>query len=568
MTSPPPSSVAQAAILVGQPKKKNKPRPIVEQVPDYIRGYQKEMTELKKITAAALPQTTPTTLISKATAPEQSCNTEVKVILLSMLDEFDLNGLDSALRSTSEWCRDQRQVSKDKSFRDFEKAKPSDSQNLLCCCEVAVLKAFIRGDAPHMEASSSVFHQKLNNHHLRKVPGNYIQFICRRNADTVEDKNGTQSSTKWQNDEYAGCGLSWNELEDVYQAGMAYIDPNQAQVGWDIDDTFEKHTFTRTEYDAIIIPNGPSQLGKRERFLNSKKNMVSARVKVIEEWLKAIRVFLDEFPPNIDKDEPMRVCFVEVGWGRDLAARALAHEDFDSSNYLLSLFRCLVKYAVDPSGTTFIVRRYMINALPRPSEALIDAHISDVMTTILASSFWFQGGLNPSEAGGGGVQAKALQAVNHQILDQYNAMYQQGSLHRINLKRMQEKVAETKKAHDTFRDRAAVEQRIDLKKQKLSAKIKKAEETMKKLTIAHRIADLKENLEMGQRRNVRGATPGMTIASQGRSSREGTVDTQALLRGSSMPPPSSPPRIKASRLRNIMTIDEDDEDEVNTWDDE
>lgn len=113
---------------------------------------------------------------------------------------------------------------------------------------------------------------------------------------------------------------------------------------------------------------------------------------VKEIWLKEGQELFDRDPDDPLLDIPMRRCFQEVGWGADVHGRAADHPTHIATNYLLGLFHATVT-RFNPG--VFKMFQYQVLRVTTPDHA----SLSEYLISQVASSYWYEAGLNTELAG-------------------------------------------------------------------------------------------------------------------------------------------------------------------------
>ena len=282
--------------------------------------------------------------------------------------------------------------------------------NMLCTMEFEFLKAMIRGDLMHRYYTDDDFRLRVEkNHTLEKTPGNYLQMMCRKEFLPVVPANvasdaATQAGRQVL-DEHRGKGFTFLELEELYRGIDDYAWKPEFAILVDGQYQGGDATITATQYR-----HDPSQPGYRRFFpnRNARKRIGEWQLQLEETYVKKIAAMKKANPDDPKLKIPMLRVFYEAGWGWDVANRATSHEDHRASNNLWTFYLALCEQLFP---RRFEVMRFLINRLPRWSvleEVFQDANISDVAMSIIASSFWFNCGLNPSPAAGGGVSSRFI----------------------------------------------------------------------------------------------------------------------------------------------------------------
>jgi hypothetical protein len=355
--------------------------------------------------------------------------------------------------------------------------------NMLCTMEFEFLKAMIRGDLMHRYYTDYDFRLRVGrNHTPEKTPGNYLQMMCRPEYLPVTPENIASDvatpAGRQVKDPHRGKGFTFLELEELHQGINDYA--WNADFAFEVDRHYQGGDATATETQYRDDPSQPEQ----RRFFpneNARKRIEEWRLQLEEIYMKKIKAMKKANPDDPKLKVPMLRVFCEAGWGWDVATRATSREDHKASNNLWTFYLALSEQLFPRK---FEVKRFLVNRLPRwgtEDEVFEDVNASNVGMPIIASSYWFQCGLNASPTAGDGVDKRRI--ADHATCIKLNMLmiYQEDapSLFHKNLDKydaMQEKMLKMEDAHKRKHE-IALELRED--KQKLLEKIQEKRKEVK-----------------------------------------------------------------------------------------
>ena len=360
--------------------------------------------------------------------------------------------------------------------------------NMLCTMEFEFLRALIRGDLMHRCYTDFDFRLRvLKNHTLEKTPGNYLQMMCRPQYLPVVPENiasdiATQAGRQVR-DPHCGKGFTFLELEQLHQGISDYA--------WDAKFAFKVDRHYQG-FDVKIIPTDyrhhPSQVAYRRYFPNENawKKIQEWQVQLYEVYVKKIQAMKKADPNDPKLKIPMMRVLYEAGWGWDIASRAGAHDDHHASNNLWTFYLALSEQLFPGK---FVIQRFLINRLPRwgtEDEIFQDANTSDVGMSILASSFWFQCGLNPSPAAGGGVASRHIPKYAGAIKRNMLKVYEENppSLFHTNLNKYDAMQEKQLKMEDARKRKHEIAQELREDKQGLLELIEEKRKEVKIMKVA------------------------------------------------------------------------------------
>lgn len=342
---------------------------------------------------------------------------------------FDSGGyaaLEEATQERAKQHKDDKEISPRENYSVINEETAVDLMMILASMYPGFLKGLIDGDLFYQYAQDPELHKAFDQiHSLDKIPGNYIQAMVQ--VDSLFDiaaspsSQMTQAANRKDNPD-KGKGLTLAQLHQVYECAKLYLpsDPNMdIQAVRDIDSVFQP------PYNVSNYKQG------RHRYVQQGTNENK-----FEKWLKVWKeVYIDRIEVMMQKDpndpllhEPMRVSFLEIGWGQDVKSRANSHDQHASSNLLYTFFQALVKHLFgDIAGhASFDVKRLATNFLNRGDSidfAYLDARVADVALTMIALTEWFNGGLNLAPGGGAGVKKSSLAIRLEWITEQAKKTY-------------------------------------------------------------------------------------------------------------------------------------------------
>lgn len=164
---------------------------------------------------------------------------------------------------------------------------------------------------------------------------------------------------------------------------------------------------------------------------NAKKVLLEFVEQVKRVWLEEGQKLYDRQPSDPQLDIPMRRCFQEVGWGADVFSRAAQHPNHVATNYVIGLFHATVTRFYPG---VFEMRQYQVLRVVRPEFA----SLSEYLISQIASSYWYEGGLNAELAG-----RCPYKGHHQQFYAENTRAVSESSLYKDNVKYQKEMVSKT-----------------------------------------------------------------------------------------------------------------------------
>jgi hypothetical protein len=220
-------------------------------------------------------------------------------------------------------------------------------------------------------------------HTLDNFPGVYVNILCR-----AEYPTSTKVSVKagqWAGYSLKPCELRivCNGIRRYLEGGNDAADRYAARV-----DAVYGHMHDNDRPKSSTVPDGIDYTAGQRRYGRSEDARKTACL-----WVEGIEVRLAPLESDARRWKlPLQQCFQEVGWGRNCQSRASKHTTHDGTNSLFGLVTAIVLHEY---AGVFAIEQYQMARLIKPE----DAGLMEVYCSILASSYWFWGGLNPVLAG-------------------------------------------------------------------------------------------------------------------------------------------------------------------------
>ncbi|KAJ9602571.1 hypothetical protein H2200_012764 [Cladophialophora chaetospira] len=348
------------------------------------------------------------------------------------------------------------------------------------------------------------------HHDLIKAPGNYVQAVGRKGMTLVLGNTQDTTAGRLVKDDYPGHWLTPNEILLFHEKSLVYLQDDA--YAYDVDVGYQGRPPNATlawyagkgptqGYHWRRYADKPEQRGKLEKFLQMIDVNFVQRIKKMKQ--------ADPTDPNLDV--PLKWGPLEIGYGKDLRARAQAHDHHPNSNHVYTFMLAMILFLFDPTQEKFQVYRFMVCRVPLAQKTANDdepfqaANTIDVGITMLACSHWFDGGCNPAFGAGGGVGKAQLNADWRYLQKSHAAMYQQGSLFRVNLGQEKAAFEVWKEREQTMRiatkkldDQENARKELLAKKDDLEARVKKIKEAQELLKADKDIAKFKPKLGAGE----------------------------------------------------------------------
>lgn len=247
---------------------------------------------------------------------------------------------------------------------DFQN-EVSDTFRLLMSAHRDILSACIHGDLPYRYSNDPTFRYACDTYHApERRPGIYVNWICRRTTQP-----------------YAGSGFTRAELRNVMDMVAVYFDtqdPRSASLAKKVDLAFPAIT---AELRNLDWDSGVRRFFVRDDLLDDFVNEINSQ-------------YLDRYESltTVERDQPLRKCLSETGWGKNCHNRLLDHQTLRLSNILLGLIYSIAEAAYPARFHLKFIQLFHITEAEQ-------AQVSELVGTLLCGSYWIDGGLNPALAG-------------------------------------------------------------------------------------------------------------------------------------------------------------------------
>lgn len=311
-------------------------------------------------------------------------------------------------------------------------------------------------------------------HSLDNYPGIYLNVYSRKPYPAAE--NTQVSASPW-----AGFGFTPREYEQICNKIRLYLGESSDSVEYARHiDCVHNPTKDRDRELNWDNPNGIDySLGQR-RYTRSMRGP-----EIILEWVEVIEINILLLRDALGhEDTPIARCITEVGWGRQCQQRASQHLIHDGTN---SLFGVVTAVAEFEYPGQFATEQFQMARL-KDGE---DVAPMEVYCSMIASSYWFNGGANPYPAGGmsqsgkASVRAKALDAAyaRNARINERNGPFEPC------LKAEREK---QNRSGDLFKSTPEVRQKVATLKREIVDELKKAKGVQANLRVEEALAPLRQ----------------------------------------------------------------------------
>ena len=172
-----------------------------------------------------------------------------------------------------------------------------------------------------------------------------------------------------------GKCLSGRSLKDVLDSAELYFEDDPA----DHDQNSSIDAFFKGSEDIL-----------ERRWGKSERSKIIAN-----EWISRVKEMYLKGLPDADLDERFTRCLAECGWGADMSLRAASHASNTNTTYLFAVYNVLTRRMGFPAPLQLAL-------FPIWTKKVELCRIAEVVGHILCSTYWFDGGLNASWAGGFG----------------------------------------------------------------------------------------------------------------------------------------------------------------------
>ncbi|KAI9873428.1 MAG: hypothetical protein M1830_000420 [Pleopsidium flavum] len=293
---------------------------------------------------------------------------------LSMISIFDREGTSALVKYLGKRADELDRLKRgDKSWAtmiaDSNESVPA-SCLLLNSLDPKVLRSIVRGTLTSDRYKDPEIAKALKQMELVTQPGSYLVTLCRNPAPPEQSL-------------HVGKSVSTKELRIVLRRARNYLSGDVRY-----NDYAEKIDNACTPTKNIDRKN--QAIGERRFAQNDWQ-----RQRCLDFVVYMERRYLSRAEQGVvgGEDEPLLRCWQEVGWGKDTKTRCEMHESLRSSNNLLGLVYSIL--LIEFKGV-FEMQMHQLFRVPSASQA----DVSEILGSMIASSYWFQGGLNPALAGG------------------------------------------------------------------------------------------------------------------------------------------------------------------------
>ena len=148
---------------------------------------------------------------------------------------------------------------------------------------------------------------------------------------------------------------------------------------------FEDHLSSRQANEDIDVYFSGSATVER-RYGDTRASEIA------KEWISRIEKMYLNHSDDDDDQEPFTHCAGECGWGGDMRNCASEHTNNKSTNYLFGVYNVVTRKHGYPEPMQLSLFSIWENNLEL-------CRVAEIVGHILCSTYWLEGGLNPSWAG-------------------------------------------------------------------------------------------------------------------------------------------------------------------------
>jgi hypothetical protein len=339
--------------------------------------------------------------------------------------------------------------------------QPAHMVKLILSIPPDIVTAVICGNVESRKHQDPKFEVLLDKYaRLEPTPGIYLNILCRGKWDDILP--GSQIPMVSPN---AGKGLSLRNLKTLHERLALYMeDTSEALKYVDMVDRAMPSAKPQSTWRVYLKPDRDHE-HKVKEFMGFLE----------QEYLS----ILDEVDDPLDPifDAPMDRCFSEIGWSKNAAHRATNHLTHDGTTALFGLVHAIMRVEW---GSDFTITQYQIvRVWDRDDAALAEAAMS-----VIASSYWYDGGMNMFFAGEGISKGELEnEDMKQPFRANHLAVFLSG-LMQNNIRFDKEKIARTKeifarrrRAPEVAEQRALIRERYEqAKKELLEAAAKEDDE--------------------------------------------------------------------------------------------
>lgn len=483
------------------------PAPVSDNVEDAIADL-KQMIDIglennNRYKIFEPPEEIPTNIDDRTLHPDNPADNDWSIVYDHCFKHVGYAAIGTAVMTRAKEHSEDDEISPKQNYTIIDDKNLVGFTMILASMYPKFLSGLICGDVFFQYANDLDMRRALNlMHPLEKTPGNYLQGLVLDDSLFGGAASGSTYSTQAHarvDNPHKGRSLTLSQLHNIYQAANDYlpssptkdlslvnaVDNAYTPGAKGVDYAIGKHKYVQAQH-------GTSR-GNEDRFKTWLEELRRVYIERIEKMMK-------KNPQDPILHVPMRVSFLEVGWGQDVKARASGHDDHTNSNKLFTFFQALIKirFGDQVGQAKFDVVRRATNLLTRGHDieaAYLDARLADVGVTMIGQTEWFNGGLNPVPGGGGGVNKESLQRRLPYIREQAEKTYtSKGSRFKLNIIQDREKLVEFQKIEKlTDQDLDMEEQALEEKRELCQKKWERIAEEMKLLEDV-RLTFITENL--------------------------------------------------------------------------
>ncbi|KAI9816242.1 MAG: hypothetical protein M1827_001843 [Pycnora praestabilis] len=246
----------------------------------------------------------------------------------------------------------------------------------------ALLSLLIRGTLISEISRDPIIKRAAGLHlSIKSRAGIYLNVIAR---DTSNTASGVQAQ------QYPGAGFSRNELNFLFERLKRYLD-SQA-LGNAYSKMLDSNPVPTTARDILLRDNDSER--RYCSIYESQQCQVTLKAWIIK---MAQHSWPNNAHPAAVADQPFRRALTEVGWSKDVELSLKAYTDNANANYLFGFLNA-IRRNEDMLRHTFVLKQLGLFYLYEKDFDL--APLAETAFSVLCSSYHWDGGLNPSHAGG------------------------------------------------------------------------------------------------------------------------------------------------------------------------
>lgn len=353
----------------------------------------RQIAEAKAIVTRLLSkpprQSRPLKVVDRPLLPENSIDVDTALIFAF---EYKTNGLCGLMSTAMKMEGKIAAINGHISAQHYDVIVEEDQINFintLAFMHHDVLAALLDGTLFWKKASDRVFASDIAiDHKLVDRPGMYVQAFVRAGDSsatdraTVLDQSFTHSvmtsTPQRSHSAHAGCGLTLNELLDVYHLATRYL-PSQATP-----------KSTEAELDQFFLMDNkylPQQTMSREHYANGYRRYIKSDdevkytvflAKLREAYIDRIQAIraVDRHDENLNR--PMRVSFYDIGY----VTGDQGDVDHERPDTMFAWWQALVTHCLNIRPGEFVVDKLMCAVVPSSKADDALAHAKILLTSI------------------------------------------------------------------------------------------------------------------------------------------------------------------------------------------